>query len=63
MFIKKVNSYNYLGITTDSNLNSHEHIEVLKTKLLKSIVYMKYVFIEQDTFLVKMLFTISSIYL
>ena len=36
-FIKKVNSYKYSGITTDNNLNSTEHIDSLKTKLLKSI--------------------------
>ena len=37
-FIKKLNSYKYLGITIDSNLNWTEHIKDLKTKLLKSIV-------------------------
>ena len=34
--LKKVESYNHLGITTDSNLNWIEHLEGLKTKLLKS---------------------------
>ena len=29
-FIKKLNSYKYLGITIDSNLNWTEHIEGLK---------------------------------
>ena len=35
--IKKVNNYKYLGVTIDSNLNWSEHIEALKTKLLKTI--------------------------
>ena len=38
--VKKVNSYNHLGITTDSNLNWIEHLEGLKTKLLKSIAFL-----------------------
>ena len=33
----KVNSYKYLGITIDNSLNWTEHIEGLKSKLLKSI--------------------------
>ena len=35
--IKKVNNYKYLGVTIDSNLKWSEHIEALKTKLLRTI--------------------------
>ena len=48
-FIKKLNSYKYLGIKIDSNLNWIEHIEGLKNKLLKSIAILyktKYYFNE-----------------
>ena len=35
--VSMVNNYKYLGVTTDSNLNWSNHIETLKTKLLKTI--------------------------
>ena len=35
--ISNVNSFKYLGVTIDSNLNWSNHIETLKTKLLKTI--------------------------
>ena len=35
--ISKVNNYKYLGVKTYNNLNWSNHIETLKTKLLKAI--------------------------
>ena len=35
--ILKVENYKYLGVTIDSNLNWYDHIEAVKTKLLKTI--------------------------
>ena len=35
--IKKTNSYKYLGINIDRNLNWSEHIETIKTKLQKTL--------------------------
>ena len=42
--IKKTNSYKYLGINLDRNLNWSEHVETIKTKLQKHLVY----YIKQD---------------
>ena len=35
--ILNVESYKYLGVTIDNNLNLSEHIEAVKAKLLKTI--------------------------
>ena len=35
--ISKVNNYKYFGVMIDSSLNWSNHIETLKTKLLKTI--------------------------
>ena len=35
--IKKTNSYKYLGINIDRNLNWSEQIETIKTKLQKTL--------------------------
>ena len=35
--IQMINSYKYLGIIIDSNLNWSEHIESIKTKLQKTL--------------------------
>ena len=35
--VKKVDSYKYLGVIIYSNLNWSEHVETIKTKLLKTI--------------------------
>ena len=40
--IKKTNSYKYLEINTDRNLNWSEHIEIIKTKLQKTLVGLLY---------------------
>ena len=35
--MKKVDSYMYLGVIIHSKVNSPEHVDTIKTKLLKTI--------------------------
>ena len=50
--ILKVENYKYLGVTIDSNLNWYDHIEAVKTKLLKTIgiLYKTRYFLNRNSF-------------
>ena len=47
----KVKNYKYLGFTIDSNLSFSDHIEAVKTKLLKTIgiLYKTRYFLNQNS--------------